>query len=145
MDWKLELVIVPVADQDRAKSFYVEQLGWDLIVDHQPNAHFRVVQVNPPGSACAIALMKNPEAAGSVQGLHLVVEDIETARTHLSARGVDGAEPFHFEDGRQVSGPDPERRDYNTFMTFADPDGTGWMVQEVRSAHAGKVDASAPI
>lgn len=137
MDWKLELVIVPVADQDRAKAFYVDQLGWDLIVDYQPNKHFRVVQVNPPGSACGIALMKNPEAAGSVQGLHLVVDDIDAAVSELSGRAVEVGEPFHFEDGVQVSGPDPERSDYNSFATFADPDGTGWMVQEVRRAGAG--------
>ncbi len=136
MDWKLELVIVPVADQDRARAFYVDQLGWNLIVDHQPNGQFRVLQVNPPGSACAIALMKNSEAAGSVQGLHLVVDDIEAALSDLSGRGVQVGEPFHFEDGSQVSGPDPVHRDYNTFMTFADPDGTGWRVQEVRRAVA---------
>lgn len=134
MDWKLELVIVPVADQDRAKAFYVDRLGWNLIIDHQPNEHFRVVQVNPPGSACAVALMKNPEAAGSIQGLHLVVDDIEAALADLSDRGIEVGGLFHFEDGSQVSGPDPEHRDYNSFMTFADPDGTGWMVQEVRRA-----------
>ena len=136
MDWKLELVIVPVADQDRAKAFYVDQLGWNLIVDHQPNENFRVLQVNPPGSACAIAVMKNPEAAGSVQGLHLVVDNIEAAVADLSGRGVEVGGLVHFEDGSQVNGPDPERRDYNTFMTFADPDGNGWMVQEVRGAGA---------
>ncbi len=135
MDWKLELVIVPVADQDRAKAFYIDRLGWDLIVDHRPNEHFRVVQVSPPGSACSIALMKSPEAAGSVQGLHLVVSDVDAAWADLSGRGVDVGRPFHFEDGTQMVGPDPERRDYNTFVTFADPDGNGWMVQEVRRGH----------
>ncbi|HEY7948675.1 MAG TPA: VOC family protein, partial [Acidimicrobiales bacterium] len=85
MDWKLQLVVVPVADVDRAKAFYVETLPFDLIVDHRAGEDFRVVQVNPPGSECAIALMKNPEAAGSVQGLHLVVSDADAARADLVA------------------------------------------------------------
>ncbi len=136
MDWKLELVIVPVSDQDRAKAFYVDTLGWTLIVDHQAGDDFRVVQVCPPGSACAIALMRSPGAAGSVQGLHLVVNDIEAARADLARRGIELTGPFHFEDGRQVPGADAERRDYNTFCSFNDPDGTGWMIQEV--AHASR-------
>ena len=136
MDWKLELVIVPVADQDRAKDFYVDRLGWDLLVDHRPNEHFRVVQVNPPGSACAIALMAQADAAGTVQGLHLVVEDIEAARAHLADRGIGAEGPVHFVDGTPTPGPDPERRDYNSFLMFADPDGNGWMVQEVRGSAA---------
>ena len=137
MDWKLELIVVPVADQDRAKAFYVDTLGWTLIVDHRAG-DFRVVQVVPPGSSCAIALMHNPGAAGSVQGLHLVVNDIEAARSELVQRGVDASEPFHFVEGQQATGADPERRDYNTFLAFSDPDGTGWLVQEVgRTAPAG--------
>jgi catechol 2,3-dioxygenase-like lactoylglutathione lyase family enzyme len=130
MDWKLELIVVPVADQDRAKAFYTEKAGFGLDVDHQAG-DFRVVQVTPPGSACSIAIMRNPQAAGSVQGLHLVVSHIDAARSALVERGVAVSEPFHFEDGRQVSGPDPERRDYNTFCSFSDPDGTNWMIQEV--------------
>ena len=130
MDWKLELVVVPVADQDRAKAFYTEEAGFDLLVDHRAG-DFRVVQVTPPGSACSIALMKNPEAAGSVQGLHLVVGDIAAARSELVGRGVPASELFHFEDGVQVSGPDPQHGDYNTFFSFSDPEGTGWLVQEV--------------
>jgi catechol 2,3-dioxygenase-like lactoylglutathione lyase family enzyme len=132
VDWKLELIIVPVADQDRAKAFYVDTLGWPLIVDHQAG-DFRVVQVVPPGSDCAIALMRNPDAAGSVQGLHLVVDDIEEARAELVGRGVEAGEPFHVgQDGQQGQGVDPERRSYATFLPFSDPDGTGWLVQEVR-------------
>ena len=131
MDWRLELVVVPVSDVDRSKDFYVERLGWGLIVDTRAGEDFRVVQVAPPGSACAIALMRNEAAAGSVQGLHLVVDDIEAARSALLAAGVEASELFHFEDGRQAPGPDPDRRDYNSFLTFGDPDGTGWMVQEV--------------
>lgn len=131
MNWKLELVIVPVSDQDRAKAFYVDDLGWTLIVDHRAGDEFRVIQVSPPGSRCAIALMRNPDAAGSLQGLHLVVDDIVLARSEMETRGVDVSELFHFEDGSQVTGADAGRRDYNTFFSFGDPDGTGWMVQEV--------------
>ena len=131
MDWKLELVIVPVSDLDRAKAFYVDTVGFDLIVDHSAGEDFRVIQVNPPGSKCAIALMKNPEAAGSLQGLHLVVSDIDAARENLAQNGVGVSDLFHFEDGTQVAGPDPLRADYGTFLSFTDPDGTGWLVQEV--------------
>ena len=133
MDWRLELVVVPVADQDRAKAFYTDKAGFGLDVDHRAG-DFRVVQVTPPGSACSIALMRNPEAAGSVQGLHLVVSDIDAARSSLVERGVTVSEPFHFDDGGKVSGPDPQRRDYGTFCSFSDPDGTGWMIQEVGRA-----------
>lgn len=136
MDWKLELVIVPVSDQDRAKDFYVEKLGWNLIVDHRAGEDFRVVQILPPGSGCAIALMRSLDAAGSVKGLHLVVNDIDAARSQLVDKGVEVSELYHFVDGAQVPGTDAERRDYNTFCSFTDPDGTGWMVQEVRRLHA---------
>jgi catechol 2,3-dioxygenase-like lactoylglutathione lyase family enzyme len=137
MDWKLELVAVPVSDQDRAKDFYVGKLGWILIVDHRAGDDFRVIQVLPPGSACAIALMRNPDAAGSVHGLHLVVSDIAAAHAELADHGVAVTGLYHFEAGAQRPGPDPERGDYNTFFTFNDPDGIGWMVQEVRRAPAG--------
>jgi catechol 2,3-dioxygenase-like lactoylglutathione lyase family enzyme len=131
MDWKLELVVVPVADIDRAKSFYLDQLGFDLIVDHSAGEDFRVVQLSPTGSSCAIALMKNPDAAGSLQGLHLVVEDVDAARAELVGRGVEASEVFHFVDGEQQPGADPEHGDYNSFLSFADPDGNGYLVQEV--------------
>lgn len=136
MDWRIELVVVPVSDQDRAKDFYLEKLGWTLIVDHRAGEDFRVVQLLPPGSGCAIALMRNPDAAGSLQGLHLVVNDIEAACAELVDKGVQVSELFHFEDGTQLPGVDAERRDYNTFFSFADPDGTGWMVQEVSRGEA---------
>jgi len=136
MDWKLELIVVPVSDMDRAKDFYTGKLGWTLLVDHQAGEDFRVIQVVPPGSACAIALMRNPDAAGSLQGLHLVVNDIEAARADLASQGVAASELFHFVDGAQLPGPDEKRGDYSTFMSFADPDGTGWMVQEVGHATA---------
>ena len=132
MDWKLELIVVPVSDVDRAKAFYIENAGFDLHVDHSAGDDFRVVQLTPPGSACSIAVMRNAERAGSVQGLHLVVSDVDAARAELAGRGVGVSEVFHFEEGGQVPGPDPERRDYNSFLSFDDPDGNGWLVQEVR-------------
>lgn len=132
MDWKLELVVVPVSDVDRAKTFYLEKAGFDLLVDHSAGPDFRVVQLTPPGSACSIALMRNADAAGSVQGLHLVVPDITAARSELADRGTAVTEIFHFESGQQVPGPDPAHGDYNSFFNFSDADGTGWMVQEVR-------------
>lgn len=134
MDWKLELVVVPVSDVDRAKEFYAGRVGFTVLVDHRAGPDFRVVQLVPPGSACAIALMRNDEAAGSVQGLHLVVSDVPSARRQLQEAGVETSDLFHFEEGRQQPGPDPERRDYNTFFSFRDPDGTGWLVQEVMTA-----------
>jgi catechol 2,3-dioxygenase-like lactoylglutathione lyase family enzyme len=132
MDYKLELVILPVTDMDRAKSFYQDKAGFRLDVDHRAGEDFRIIQLTPPGSACSVTLMRNPEAAGSVQGLHLVVTDIDQAHAELTDRGVAASEIFHFEQRGQVSGPDPARGDYNSFMSFADPDGNGWMVQEVR-------------
>ncbi|MGH8997423.1 MAG: glyoxalase superfamily protein [Acidimicrobiales bacterium] len=134
MDWKLELVVVPVSDVDRAKEFYVDKVGFQVHVDHRAGDDFRVVQLTPPGSACTIALMRNEAAAGSLQGLHLIVDDIEAARAQLVAGGVDCSELFHFAEGAQTPGPDPARDDYNTFLSFGDPDGTGWLVQEVRGA-----------
>ncbi len=131
MDWKLELVVVPVADQDRAKAFYLEQMGFDLLVDHRGSPEFRVVQVTPPGSACSVALMRNPDAAGTVQGLHLVVPDIDAAHSELVARGAAPTGMVHFDAGVQADGPDPEGRDYNTFFEVQDPDGNGWMIQHV--------------
>jgi len=132
MDWKLELVVVPVSDIDRAKAFYIEKAGFDLLVDHRAGEDFRVVQLTPPGSACAIALMENAGAAGSVQGLHLVVTDIDAAHAELEGRGAGVSEIFHFESGRQEPGPDPGRSDYGSFFSFGDPDANGWLVQEVR-------------
>lgn len=136
MDWKLELIVVPVSDVDRAKAFYMEQMGFDLLVDHRAGEDFRVVQLVPPGSACAIALMRNPEAPGTLQGLHLVVADIDAARAELRQRGAEATEVFHFEEGRQLPGADPARADYGSFFSFEDPDGNGWLVQEVGRAQA---------
>jgi catechol 2,3-dioxygenase-like lactoylglutathione lyase family enzyme len=133
MDWKLELVVVPVSDVDRAKAFY-ETLGFNVDVDHRAGDSFRVVQLTPPGSACSISIGVGitESAPGSIQGLHLVVTDIEAARAALVERGVDASEIFHFDATGRASGPDPQRADYGSFVAFADPDGNGWVVQEVR-------------
>jgi len=131
MDWRFEAVVVPVADMDRARQFY-EQAGFHLDVDHRAG-DFRVIQVTPVGSACSVILMRNLGAPGSLQGLHLVVRDIDAARAALVARGIEVSDVYHFEDGAQSPGPDPDRADYGSFLSFSDPDGNGWMVQEVRS------------
>jgi predicted enzyme related to lactoylglutathione lyase len=133
MDWTLELVIVPVADVDRAKAFYMDQVGFGLDVDHSAGDDFRVVQLTPPGSGCSIALLKNytDMAPGSLHGVQLCVEDIVLARAELVARGVDVSEPFHFGEAGRTEGLDPERRTFASFITFHDPDGNTWLVQEV--------------
>ncbi len=134
MNFKLELVLVPVSDVDRAKAFYTDKAGFNLDVDHQAGDEFRVVQLTPPGSACSITIGTGiTEAApGSVEGLHLVVTDIEAARAELVGRGVEVSEIRHFGSGTWVSGPDPQRRDYGSFADFRDPDGNTWVLQEVR-------------
>lgn len=137
MDWKLEVVVVPVSDVDRAKAFYIEKAGFNLDVDHSAGDDFRVVQLTPPGSACSVTIMKNTQRAGCVQGLHLVVSDIDAARAELVERGTSVSDIFHFESGRQVPGPDPQRSDYNSFFSFSDPDGNGFLVQEVRRTGTG--------
>lgn len=131
MDWKIEQIVVPVADVDRAKSFY-EAAGFHVDVDHRAGEDFRVVQLTPAGSGCSIALMKN-EAAGTIHGLHLVVRDLDAAKSQLQDAGVACSEVFHFDAGVQTEGPDPQRADYGTFLSFSDPDGNGWLVQEVPS------------
>ncbi|MFL5954337.1 MAG: VOC family protein [Gaiellaceae bacterium] len=134
MDWKLELVVVPVSDVGRAKSFYLDQLDFELNVDTSPTEGFRVVQLTPRGSACSIAIGTGigQMEPGSLKGLHLVVPDIEAARAQLVERAVDASEPFHFGASGRTDGLDPERRNYATFFDFSDPDGNVWLVQEVR-------------
>ncbi len=132
MDYKLEVIVIPVTDMDRAKAFYGERVGFPVDVDHRAGEDFRVIQLTPPGSACSITLMRNAERAGSVQGTHLIVDDIEAARADLGSRGVEVSEPFHFASQGQVPGVDPERRNYGSFASFTDPDGNSWMLQEVR-------------
>jgi catechol 2,3-dioxygenase-like lactoylglutathione lyase family enzyme len=133
MNWTLELVVVPVGDIDRAKSFYLDRLGFDLNVDHRAGEDFRVVQLTPPGSQCGIALMRSEMAPGSLKGLHLVVPDIDAARSQLLNRGVKVSDLFHFTETGETPGPDPNRADYNTFVSFSDPDGNVWLVQEVKA------------
>jgi predicted enzyme related to lactoylglutathione lyase len=133
MDWKLEVVVLPVADVDRAKAFYLDRVGFDLQIDHRAGESFRVVHLIPRGSAVAVALMQNEALAGSVSGLHLVVTDIEAARAELVGRGAEPSEVFHFAEGAQQPGPDPDRADYGSFFSLSDPDGNQWMVQEVAS------------
>ena len=137
MEFKLELVLVPVTDVDRAKSFYVEQAGFNLEVDTAVGDHMRVVQVTPTGSACSVGFGVGITTAppGSVQGLHLVVSDIVAARDGLVKRGVEVSEVRHLESGSWVSGPHPQRANYESFAEFADPDGNVWVLQEVN--HAG--------
>ena len=134
MDWKLELVLVPVSDVDRAKAFYAEKVGFDLDLDRRVGDEFRVVQLTPPGSACSISVGTGitNAAPGSVRGLHLVVSDIDAARAELVERGVDVSEVKHVESGRWVSGADPQRRNYSSFAHFSDPDGNSWVLQEAR-------------
>jgi catechol 2,3-dioxygenase-like lactoylglutathione lyase family enzyme len=132
VDYQLELIVVPVVDMDRAKAFYAERVGFRVDVDHRGGGDFRVIQLTPPGSSCSISLMRDAERAGSVQGLHLVVKDIEAARADLRSREVEISEAFHFGAEGRASGVDPERRSYGSFSSFSDPDGNGWMLQEVK-------------
>jgi catechol 2,3-dioxygenase-like lactoylglutathione lyase family enzyme len=126
--------VVPVSDVDRAKTFYVDGMGFTLDVDHQPSETFRVVQLTPPGSACSITIGTGltPATPGTYQGLHLVVQDIVAARELLVGRGVTVSEPYWFGPEGQTTGVHPERADYGTFASISDPDGNGWLLQEVR-------------
>lgn len=134
MDWKLEVVVVPVSDVDRAKRFYSEQMGFVVDVDHRAGEGFRVVQLTPPGSACSITIGTGlvKSQPGSLQGLQLVVSDIERARAELVARGVDVSPIQHFVDGIPQEG---RGEDWNSFIFFSDPDGNGWTVQEAPAGH----------
>ena len=132
MDWKIEVVLIPVADVDRAKAFY-EKLGFNCDVDHHPNEHFRVVQFTPPGSACSVTfgVGLTDAAPGSYRGTHLVVSDIEAAHKHLVDNDVDVNGPYWFGESGQTPGLHPGREKFGTFCDFADPDGNTWTVQEV--------------
>jgi catechol 2,3-dioxygenase-like lactoylglutathione lyase family enzyme len=137
MDFRLELVLIPVSDVDRAKAFYTERLGFHLDVDTSPTDEFRVVQMTPPGSDCSITvgIGLTDAAPGSYRGTHLVVKDIEAAREELVGRRVEVSEIRHFDRaaGEWKPGPDPEHIDYNSFADFSDPDGNTWVLQEVPS------------
>ena len=129
MDLTLELIVVPVTDVDRAKAFYSEQLGFVVDVDHAINDEYRVVQLTPPGSACSIAIGKglSTGVAGSMQGLQLCTVDIDATRADLVGRGVDVTPVRHFEDGEWLEGHGGR---WNSFVSFEDPDGNGWLIQE---------------
>src|SRR6516164_9371807 len=154
VDMKLEVVVIPVSDVDRAKRFY-DGLGWRLDADFAAGDDFRVIQFTPPGSGCAVIFGKNVTAAapGSAQGLYLIVSDIAAARADLVSRGVEVSELFHDARGvhvgpdqpylfgrRRVSGPDPERTSYSSFASFSDPDGNGWLFQEITTRLPGRVE-----
>jgi catechol 2,3-dioxygenase-like lactoylglutathione lyase family enzyme len=145
IETKLEVVTIPVSDVDRAKRFY-EGLGWRVDADFARD-DWRTVQLPPPGSACSIFIGKGLTSAapGSVQGVLLVVDDIQAARAELGARGADPSEVFHFDGTLRVtgtqdrlSGPDPERRSYSSWVSFSDPDGNGWLLQEVTTRLPGR-------
>jgi catechol 2,3-dioxygenase-like lactoylglutathione lyase family enzyme len=142
-DLKLEVVVIPVSDVDRAKRFY-GNLGWRLDADFLKGDAFRVVQFTPPGSSCSIHFRRGNTSAepGSARGHYLVVSDIEAARADLVARGADVSDVFHREfGGGPQSGPDPARRSYASYATFTDPDGNQWLLQEVTARLPGRVDA----
>ena len=146
VETKLEVIIIPVSDVDRAKRFY-QGLGWRLDADFAAGEALRVVQLTPPGSPCSIIFGKGvtPAAPGSVQGLFLIVADLEAARAELLAHGVDVSGVFHFEGlfsfvgtkGR-VPGPDPQGRSYSSWASFNDPDGNGWLLQEIKARLPGR-------
>jgi catechol 2,3-dioxygenase-like lactoylglutathione lyase family enzyme len=146
-EMRLEVVVVPVSDVDRAKRFY-ESLGWRLDADLAVDDSYRVVQLTPPGSGCSIIFGKGLTATppGSCEGLQLSVYDIDEARADLVARGVDVSEPFHDATGifhhagteRRVSGPAPQHADYGSFVGFSDPDGNGWLMQEIKTRLPGR-------
>jgi len=141
VDMKLEAVVIPVSDVDRAKRFYGE-LGWRLDADFVIGSEFRAIQFTPPGSPCSIHFGKGITSAapGSATGLYLVVSDIEAARAALVARGVSVSEVFHRAGPGKppLGGPDPERRSYSSFATFNDPDGNSWLLQEVKTRLPGR-------
>jgi predicted enzyme related to lactoylglutathione lyase len=151
VDLKLEVVVIPVADVDRAKEFY-GKLGWRLDADFRFDNGFRIVQFTPPGSGCSVQFGTNmtPAAPGSAQSLYLVVSDIAAARDELAARGVVVSEVFHAatpgaqfqRDGTsgRVTGPAPQHATYGSFAAFSDPDGNGWLLQEITSRLPGRID-----
>ena len=129
MDWKIEVVIIPVTDIDRAKRFYAEQCGFVVDLDHQASETMRLVQLTPPGSGCSITIGTGITDAepGSVRGIQIVVDDIDAARAQLVERGVEASPVQHFVDGAWADG---HGGPWNSFVRFSDPDGNGWVLQE---------------
>lgn len=156
VDTKLEIVVIPVSDVDRAKEFYGGKLGWRLDADFDNGNDFRVIQFTPPGSGCSVIFGKNVTGAtpGTAQGLYLIVADIAAARAEFLSHGVEVSEVFHNDGvysgpdepylfGRvRVSGPDPEHCTYRSFASFKDPDGNGWLFQEITTRLPGRVVGS---
>ena len=154
-DMKFEIVVIPVSNADRAKAFYAK-LGWRLDADYDSGKGFRVIQFTPPGSACSVIFGQNvtPAAPGSAQGLYLIVSDLQATRKNLLGRGVQVSDVFHnagVYTGKdetylfgsvRVSGPDPEHRSYRSFASFKDPDGNGWLLQEITTRLPGRIDAA---
>ena len=152
MDLKLEVIGIPVSDVDRAKKFYQETLGFRLDADFNAESweklfgfkapggpNFRAVQLTPPGSGCSIHLKTNTLInPGSLEGLYLVTFDIEATRAELVNRGVDVSGPFYFGPAGQTPGVHPEHQDYNSYMSFRDPDGNTWLIQEIRKRLPGR-------
>src|ERR1700720_3239041 len=156
VDMKFEIVVIPVSDVDRAKEFYAK-LGWRLDADYDSGKDFRVIQFTPPGSGCSIIFGKNvtPAAPGSAQGLYLIVSDVQAGCKELLDRGVEISEVFHDAGGvyagtdepylfgrLRVSGPDAEHRSYRSFASFRDPDGNGWLFQEITTRLPGCIDTA---
>ena len=158
VDMKFEIVVIPVSDVDRAKDFYGGKLGWRLDGDFVHGDDWRGIQFTPPGSGCSVIFGKNITAAasGSAQGLYLIVSDIEAARKELLGRGIQISEVFHGGNGVysgtdepylfgriRVKGPDPEHGSYRSFASFRDPDGNGWLLQEITTRLPGRIDSAA--
>ena len=145
VDLKLEVVVIPVSDVDRAKRFY-EGLGWRVDADFTNGADWRVVQMTPPGSPASIHFGKGVTTAapGSIKNLYLVVSDIEAARTELIAHGANVSEAFHFTSfgGAPVPGRDPNGRSYGTYASFSDPDGNSWLLQEIKTRLPGRGESN---
>ncbi|MET4045716.1 VOC family protein [Bradyrhizobium sp. RT6a] len=153
VDQRLEVIVIPVSDVDRAKAFYA-RLGWRLDADFASGDDWRVIQFTPPGSACSVIFGRNVTAAapGSARGLYLIVSDLEAARTDLIDRGIEVSAPFHgagdvhagtdepyLSGSVRVSGADPKRGSYGSYASFSDPDGNGWLFQEVTSRLPGRI------
>ena len=156
IDMKFEIVVIPVSDIDRAKEFY-SKLGWRLDADYDNGSDFRVLQFTPPGSGCSVIFGRNVTGAapGDAQGLYLIVSDIADAREELLSHGVKVSEIFHGESGvysgpddpylfgsKRVSGPDPGHSSYRSFASFSDPDGNGWLFQEITARLPGRIDSA---
>jgi len=154
VDMKFEIVVIPVSDADRAKEFY-SKLGWRLDADYAHESDFRVLQFTPPGSSCSVIFGKNVTAAkpGSSQGMYLIVSDVEAARRALIERGIEVSEVFHGAGDKyvgpdepyifgaiRVAGPDPNHGSYRSFASFKDPDGNGWLFQEITTRLPGRID-----